>query len=442
MSSYLNEYVTKHYVEFSQEEHKDRLRSLYSDFTRLLPDNELGYRRNIEYWETLLLDCSLEGCFSYNLYTVSLDLNSLVLDFLRPGLGRPRSLHLVMDAMKKSGDLMTVEQFDATFCQSSSWLSWLRWRSSSASGNAVHIMVPTVKKVADQVRDRFNELPVKSSTNMLMTLATFRKDYGTFRHRTLTDLDLHLILKYMAHQQMIAMDTMVQDHRTQTVIKFLEPGMPSEIKENEKAMVSIRSTCDTLHAQIDRLQGKYEALSAEAKRHNENKHRPQALSALRRRKQIMDLLGKRLGTLETVENLLLKMESAKDDVQILQAFDQGANALRNMMTDHVSLESVEDTMAKIQEAYEDHQDVELTMEQGMKAMESVGVDDDDEEDLLHELQQLELAQENETKAHAELSSLPAVANTPLTPPVPAEEKIKQDKPVPSSSSSQRVLLTE
>ncbi|ORX53575.1 hypothetical protein DM01DRAFT_1287552 [Hesseltinella vesiculosa] len=317
-------------------------------------------------------------------------------------------------------------------------MSWFQHRlKPSASRNSVYVVIPTVRSIASDIRNKFNAQPVKSYTNTLLTLSDFRKHYGTYRHRSLTDLDLHLILKYMASQNMIALDNVVQDNKNQMVIKFIEPGMPNEIKDNEKAMISIRTTCDTLHLQIDRLQSRFEQLTTEAKSQHDLKHKPQALSSLKRRKQVLDMLSKRLGTLETVEGLLLKMESAKDDLQILQAFDQGANALRNMLSDQVSLEAVEDTMSKIHEAYADQQDVEQSMTQGMKSLDAV--DDDDEEALLKELQELELesasAEDQQPASPASSPKLDSLPAPPTATPVPSsqnQERLDDDKtPTPN-----------
>ena len=47
-----------------------------------------------------------------------------------------------------------------------------------------------------------------------------------------------------------------------------------------------------------------------------SKHKPIALSHLRSRKQLEDLLGKRLGSLEVLRSTLIRVEGAAGDVEV------------------------------------------------------------------------------------------------------------------------------
>lgn len=95
-NSPLFEYLKKEYVDFSSDGNSERLISLYSDFSNLYLTNEYGYEVNIDYWHSLLLDCSLKGYLKYHGYSLVLDQNTLADDFIRESLGKPIALGCVL----------------------------------------------------------------------------------------------------------------------------------------------------------------------------------------------------------------------------------------------------------------------------------------------------------------------------------------------------------
>jgi hypothetical protein len=95
-NSKLHDYLASEYTDFDPSTHSKRLVSLYSDFSKLLLLNEYGYNANVEYWRSLILDCSLRGYLTYRNYTVILDKDSLAQDFLWKGQGTPLALDCVL----------------------------------------------------------------------------------------------------------------------------------------------------------------------------------------------------------------------------------------------------------------------------------------------------------------------------------------------------------
>lgn len=57
-------------------------------------------------------------------------------------------------------------------------------------------------------------------------------------------------------------------------------------------------------------------LSKEAVVEKSSGHIPKALYCLKRKKSLQEVLEKRLKSMETMETILLKIESSKDDLQV------------------------------------------------------------------------------------------------------------------------------
>lgn len=92
--------------------------------------------------------------------------------------------------------------------------------------------------------------------------------------------------------------------------------------------------------------------------YNEKNQKPQAVYMLRKKKQIDEILERRFKTLETMETILLKIETSQNDLQVVEAFNMGANTLRSLLSDK---DVVENTIDKLQDALEDQKQVEEVM---------------------------------------------------------------------------------
>lgn len=92
----LQDHLSSQYVDFDQHDTTDRLRSLYSDFSKLKILNPYGYNANVNYWRAVVLDCNLHGYLSSKDYSCFIDKNEISELFHRPGTGKPLSLNNVI----------------------------------------------------------------------------------------------------------------------------------------------------------------------------------------------------------------------------------------------------------------------------------------------------------------------------------------------------------
>ena len=115
--------------------------------------------------------------------------------------------------------------------------------------------------------------------------------------------------------------------------------------------------------------------------YNKKNQKPQAIYMLRKKKQVEEILERRFKTLETMETILLRIETSQNDLQVVEAFNMGANTLRSLLSDK---NVIENTMDKLQDALEDQKQVEEAMTLGNEEIsnQAIGMTDEDLENEL------------------------------------------------------------
>ncbi|KAG9023533.1 hypothetical protein FS837_005725, partial [Tulasnella sp. UAMH 9824] len=127
-----------------------------------------------------------------------------------------------------------------------------------------------------------------------------------------------------------------------------------------------------------------------------------ALTYLRSKKQLEELLAKGLNTQETLMTVLNKIESAATEVEIMKAFDTSARMLRAVLQNPLLQQgSVDATSERMADVLADHEEIEdaISLGDDLAAI-SAGVPDVDDDKLKDELEMLieeEKKEEDEEK---------------------------------------------
>ncbi|KAI8638209.1 Snf7-domain-containing protein [Parasitella parasitica] len=396
--SKLKTFLESNFTEFSQRD-SERLKALYSDFSKLWLLNKYAYDTNIGYWRRVILDCSQQGYLETAEYSLVIDRDTLTEKFQRPIIGKPLSLDCVMETMEKQEELIPLSDFSKKFTPPATWFGWIvdtvvkntwqrRWKAlpeSLGHPPIQYVVLPTVKAIAKAILAQHYHNPTDTH---IMTLAQFKTAYAHhFVNKiSLTESDMTLVLRYLHSQHGVALADNVKGYGTSyMVIKF--PQREDEITaitQHDEAVVSIRTTCYALSVQVDALQKKSEELGKQAIEEKKNGHTAKAMYCLKRKKNLQDILKKRLRSMETMDNVLIKIESAQDDFQVVQAFNMGADALRGLLgQDGLSIETVDDVMQKMQDALDDQKEIEDALMMGNNGIS--GINDDDIERELSQL---------------------------------------------------------
>lgn len=132
------------------------------------------------------------------------------------------------------------------------------------------------------------------------------------------------------------------------------------------------------------------------------KRKEQALSYLRSRKALEELLQKRMGALETLHGVLVKIEQAASDVEIMKAYEMSTSTLQTLLSERrLQPEHIDANMDKMQETLADAEEVQLAIQAGNEgAQHAAGVSDMDEQEMEAELAELQREVEKEKEQEA------------------------------------------
>ncbi|GAA5805255.1 Snf7-domain-containing protein [Helicostylum pulchrum] len=413
--SQLIDFLTSHYNEFSPE-NSNRLKALYSDFSKLSILNKYAYDTNVNFWRQVILNCNQQGYLGCSEYATAINKYDLPEKFQRAIIGKPLALDCVLATMEKQEELMPLQTFNARFSPPPSWAGWIvdtvvknawyfRWRDTTY-GESQYVVIPTIKAITRAILSHHFSNP---AAEPILTLTEFKSAYSDiFNDIKLTDQDTMLILHYLHSQHGVALADNVKGYGSDyLVIKFpSREGQVATITQHDKSVVSIRTTCQALSRQVDELQHKSEELHKQSLEEKKLGHTAKALYCLKRKKNLQHILERRLKSVETMDNILLKIQTSKDDIQVVQAFNMGADALKDILgKDGLTIESVDEAMEKIQNVLQDQKEIEEAMRMDLGEF--------DDQDIEQELAQL-IQQESPSPA-----SIPLPPSPPIEPPTAA-----------------------
>lgn len=261
--------------------------------------------------------------------------------------------------------------------------------------------------------------------------ATLRDAHGRPR---LTPADCVVLERYLERDEGI----LVTDG---DLIKLVARGAPRSVSEADRGVFAVRDMHRKLTAQVDELEARVQQAHArivQALRTKQPEERAKAY--LRTKKQLEELLTKRIGALETVHSLLLQMEQAVGDAEIVRNYETSAATLRTILADPALQPArVDATMDALAESVEQSNEVHAAL-----TSQAAPVDDDE---IARELEQLALDAQDEQPEPAEPTKQPepakrpeAEANEAATPTLPSAPQHTPSTPAPRVA--ERVATTE
>ncbi|KAJ5770286.1 uncharacterized protein N7511_002337 [Penicillium nucicola] len=372
---------------------RNRLPSLYSDFTPQKKTNPDGYAVNVAAWEQALNRAAKRGYTSSRGVRVRSGSNtssknngsqvqrkktdhlilrtdeSLLRDLESAEWGRPVALGTVFDeAMRKRSMIpLAVYKTTAGLFQKNQWrvidpgvlspwnvMSWgvkqlkgfvIGSESDSAPKLQVQelVLVENLQEVAD--------LAVKKATggnpsklDLICSKESFVEVFsGILNDATeLSDADFDVLLLYLSRDS----GDIAYDGNT---IKFKSAGETPEITQQDTTIASIKSLVATISKQAATLEAKIVELNTSAKTALANKNRVSALAAVRSKKMAEQNLKQRLDTLMQLEEVYTKIEQAAGQIEIVQVMQASTGVLRGLHTEIGGTERVEDIIDELRE---------------------------------------------------------------------------------------------
>ncbi|KAI9508318.1 Snf7-domain-containing protein [Russula earlei] len=397
-----------------------RIQSLYSDIAMQKHSKPTTYHSNVAWWRSTLEAIVSCGWLSNTPDRLILHADRSVLEALRyEGIGKPGCLGTVVTELIDSRAAVHLQQFLSMShpVHDPGWLPYrvlafvvgspLRWalhqlnlngsddssdteRWSHIKGD--YVLVGVVERAADAVLASQRTRGV-SLADRLYTFDSFRATFAAsaLPGVTLSDKDLCVLIKFIERDRRAVVTE-------KEVIKFIDAGSSaSEVTAVDRGVVELKTAIANLSAQIDRIAANIDSYKSKATAAIRQQHKSLALSYLRSRKQLEDVLSQRLGSLETLQGTLLRIEGSAEDIQIVKTYESSTAALRALLA-HPSLQrdAVERTFDALADANADARELDEAVRSGMGVALGVGLSDDKE--IEGELAALEAEAKAETRA--------------------------------------------
>ncbi|OKL57694.1 hypothetical protein UA08_06970 [Talaromyces atroroseus] len=435
MSDLLN-YILSHEDAFR----KNRLPSLYSDFSVQKTTNPDGYAVNVAAWEKALTNAARSGhvtssnASSKKRNHIILDADENLLHMLEiPEWGRPVALASVFDEAIQKRKMVPLGLYSSNnfSLTTSRWrvldpgaLSpWnvMNWGFRQLKGLVVGtdttklrtqklVLVDNLKEAAKQVVSLGTRQT--SSLDRIYSKERFVRDFSTVldANTELSDNDVEALLIHLSRD----INAISYDGKT---IKFLTSNDRSPISHEDTTIASMKDLISSLTAQVSRLEQKIGELNGNAKLALADKNRISALSAIRNRKIAEHNLKQRSDTLSQLEEVYSKIEQSADQVEIVRVMQASTGVLRSLHAEMGGIERVEDVVENLREEMSKVDEVgnvideagpvvdEGEIDEELKALEVKELHDRDEEEAKATREKLKQLDSHEQAAREATSKL-------------------------------------
>jgi charged multivesicular body protein 7 len=202
------------------------------------------------------------------------------------------------------------------------------------------------------------------------------------------------------------------------------------ITQEEKGIVNVRETYARLVLQVEEIEKRITERQEKVEAALREKKRDQALSYLRSRKMLEELLVTRTKSMETLHGILIKIEQAASDVEIVKAYEMSTSALKSLLSNEkLQPEHIESSMDQMQETLADADEVRRAVEVGNEGIRrTAGEEELDDEEMEAELRKLrdENDREQEERERARKKADLLALDAPRT--IEETEKASPDLP--------------
>ncbi|KAH4050259.1 hypothetical protein HBH98_094040 [Parastagonospora nodorum] len=341
----LLEYILQHEEAF-QNQH--RLSSLYADFRQQLEVNPEGYHANIAAWNKALTNAARAGVIpvrgtARSPFTI-LATDGLAQALLHPQHGKPTCLPAVFhDAAQKrewipQNDFWTAKESIYKTSWIPSPLKVLQWSlrqvgvlgqpsSPQKLQGGGFVVVKNVEAVANEILKKTKEHT--STADRVMSKAEFSKRFlgvsDPGAALTYGEGDTNLLLQYLQRDR----QALLFDGQT-VKFKAEHEAAPEPITREDQAIANLRDTLAKINAQIPQFMEKIAAADAAVREAVTAKQMIRAKAALRSKKLAEGALAQRSDVALQLESVYTQLETAADQVGIVEAMRAGADALKSL----------------------------------------------------------------------------------------------------------------
>ncbi|KAJ5068280.1 hypothetical protein M0811_12392 [Anaeramoeba ignava] len=247
------------------------------------------------------------------------------------------------------------------------------------------LTVDKILKLGKNIFQQNQDLNSKSNSNSKSNINLIDEE---------TKKIIYLSLYYLVTQEKCFV---IPNQKDQTKIEGVIFSSPNSLKEKIQSFSQVEQTIATIKNAICKLKTQLKSLEAEiehkkqlALAQKKKNNIKLALYQMKLAKNLESTLSKRNQSIDTLKEILFKIEKTESDKEIVEAMKSGTQAFKALTTDAgFTAETVEDVIDDLQDAMDEQKQIEDALSTGISTTNLIDGDEDDDE-LSKELEQLTL----------------------------------------------------
>ncbi|KAF1950165.1 hypothetical protein CC80DRAFT_427484 [Byssothecium circinans] len=402
-----------------------RLASLYADFSAQLNTNPEGYQANLAVWRNALAHATRAGVVpapgsTRSRLTLTAN-NDLARALQHSEHGTPTCLPAVLQDAIRRKDFVALREWQTAreSIYRKRWVPSLRdvvrWGAGLVLGEGTTGQVPVgtfvvvrnVEEAGEEVLKQWRRVLHTSTADRVLSRTAFMKRFkqvfGSERALEFTGLDLDVLLTHLARDR----NALVFDAET-VKFKAETESAPTPITMEERTMASLRDSVVRVNAQLPLLQGKIESCGAAAREAVKAKQMIRAKTALRSKKLAESALVHQSSLALQLEEALMKLQEAADQVEIVEAMKAGAEAMKALHEKVGGVEGVQKVVDDVHEQISTVDEVTSIINESATPVDEGEIDDEFEE--MEKVEREKREAEEAAKTAARLAELEEVEN--------------------------------
>ncbi|KAG0643663.1 Snf7-domain-containing protein [Tuber brumale] len=413
-----------------------RLPSLYSDFCPLRANNPSGFLANVTAWKSVLSQAAVNGILGGDTLVLEIG-EGLVSSLATREWGRPLALGTVVNEAVATREFISLETF-LGMRESVYYRPWLDpWKvlgwglevvglksRAVEDGKIREGKVVVLKNIEETAKTILKEISKKPSiADRIFSTEMFLQEFP-IHGKQLSETDLRVLLVFLSRD-------LREASVANNTIKFKPPtGELTPVSLHDTTIANLKTLITSLHTTISTLSTKISTSDAKARTAIQSSNKHAALSALKSKKIAETSLESRAKSLAQLEEVLVKIEQAADNIELVRTLEDSSKVLAGLNQRAGGVEGVDKVADELREQMDETGEITriLGEETGAMAQVDDGEVEGEFEALLQEEERKKEALERKllkSKEEEVNGELKAVAG-PMK-----KLKLKEDIPVPT-----------
>jgi charged multivesicular body protein 7 len=272
-------------------------------------------------------------------------------------------------------------------------------RAPDKLGVGNFVVLKNVEVAADEILKKMKEHT--STADRVLSKADFLARFSTILNPAspLTTNDLNILLVHLAR------DKQAISYNAQTIkFKPEHQAEPEPITQDDEAIANLRDTLANINAQIPPLMEKITIADSAAREAVKAKQMVRAKAALRSKKLAETSLAQRSDVAHQLESVYTQLQSAADQVGIVEAMRAGADALKSLNEKVGGAEGVQGVVDAVNEQMATTEEITNIINETDQPLDEAEIDDEFEAMERAEREKVEREEAEKTRARlAELA---------------------------------------